>query len=123
MGVESLALEDRNHFFAYASRVMRSVIVDFARARLAARRGGAAEHVVLDTALGEKLGAPETDVLRIHEALEVLAQADARLAQVVEMRYFGGLSESEIVQALDVSERTVRRDWDKALLVLQAALQ
>ena len=93
---------------------MRSVIVDYARARQTERRGGDAEHVVLDTALGEQLSAPETDVLRVHEALEVLAQADARLAQVVEMRYFGGLNEPEIAEALSVSERTVRRDWEKA---------
>lgn len=123
VGAQALPVVDRQHFFAYASRVMRSVIVDFARARLAERRGGAAEHVVLDTALGDRLCAPENDVLRVHEALDALAQADARLAQVVEMRYFGGLSEAEIAQALDVSERTVRRDWEKARLLLLAALE
>ena len=123
IAAHSLAVEDRHHFFAYAARVMRSVIVDFARARLAERRGGDADHVVLDTELGERLGAPETDVLRVHEALEGLAQADERLAQVVEMRYFGGLTELEIADALGVSERTVRRSWDKAKLLLTAALQ
>jgi RNA polymerase sigma factor (TIGR02999 family) len=102
---------------------MRSVIVDFARARQAERRGGDAVHVVLDTGIAANAVAPENDVLRVHEALDVLAQADARLAQVVEMRYFGGLTEPEIAQALDVSERTVRRDWDKARLLLFAALQ
>ncbi len=121
-GAQSLPVENRQHFFAYASRVMRSVIVDFARARLAERRGGAAEHLVLDTSLGERLAAPENDVLRVHEALDVLAQADARLAQVVEMRYFGGLSEAEIAETLGLSERTVRRDWEKARLLLQAAM-
>ena len=93
-----------------------------ARARQAERRGGDAEHVVLDTAMGERLAAPENDVLRVHEALDVLAQADARLAQVVEMRYFGGLSEAEIAEGLGVSERTVRRDWERARLLLLAAL-
>ena len=122
-GQHDLALADRHHFFAYAARVMRSVIVDFARARLAGRRGGDADHVVLDTELSDKLAAPENDVLRVHEALEVLAQADARLAQIVELRYFGGLSESEIAEVLGLSERTVRRDWDKARLLLTAALQ
>jgi len=122
VGTEGVAVEDRHHFFAYASRVMRSVIVDFARAKLAERRGGEAEKVVLDTALGERLAAPESDVLRVHEALEALAQADERAAQVVEMRYFGGLTEPEIAQVLGLSERTVRRDWEKARLLLLAHL-
>ncbi len=123
VGNAALAVEDRHHFFAYASRVMRSVIVDFARARLAERRGGDADHVVLDTGLSDKLAAPENDVLRVHEALEVLAEADERLAQVVEMRYFGGMTEVEIAEALGLSERTVRRSWEKARLLLMAALQ
>ena len=123
VGQESLAVEDRHHFFAYAARVMRSVIVDFARARLAERRGGAAEHVVLDTELAQKIAAPETDVLQVHEALEVLAQAEPRLAQIVEMRYFGGMTEVEIAEALGLSERTVRRDWEKARLLLMSALK
>ena len=66
--------------------------------------------------------APETDVLRVHEALEMLAQADERVAQVVEMRYFGGMTEIEIAEALGLSERTVRRSWEKARLLLRAAL-
>lgn len=123
VGAQSLPIEDRHHFFTYAARVMRSVIIDFARARQAERRGGNADHVVLDTDIGASAAAPENDVLRVHEALEVLAQADQRLAQVVEMRYFGGLTEPEIAQALDLSERTVRRDWEKARLLLFAALR
>lgn len=122
VGVDAIPVEDRRHFFTYASRVMRSVIVDHARARSAERRGGDAERVVLDTALAERLPAPQDDVLRVHEALDVLAQAEPRLAQVVEMRYFGGLSEPEIADALGVSERTVRRDWEKARLLLLAAM-
>jgi RNA polymerase sigma factor (TIGR02999 family) len=123
VGAQSLPVEDRGHFFAYASKVMRSVIIDFARARQAERRGGGAEHLALDTAMNESLAAPETDVMRVHEALEVLSQADARLAQVVEMRYFGGLSEADIALALGLSERTVRRDWHKARMLLHAALE
>ena len=101
---------------------MRSVIVDFARARQAERRGGAADHVVLDTELSDKLAAPESDVLRVHQALETLAQADERLAQIVEMRYFAGMTEIEIAEVLGLSERTVRRSWEKARLLLIAAL-
>ncbi len=122
IGGDSLQIEDRRHFFAYASHVMRSVIVDFARARQAERRGGEAMHLVLDTGLSEKVAAPEDDVLRVHEALEVLAQADERLAQVVELRYFGGFSEAEIAETLGLSERTVRRSWVKARLLLLAVL-
>ena len=122
VGNESAPAGDRNHFFAYAATVMRSVIVDFARARLAQSRGAGAEHLVLDTALSEHLSAPESDVLRVHEALDVLAQVDKSLAQIVVMRYFGGLSELEIAQVLGISERTVRRNWEKARLLLAAAL-
>lgn len=122
VGADALPVENRHHFFAYASRVMRSVIVDYARARAAERRGGDAEHVVLDTQLSEQIAAPENDALRVHEAMEVLEKAEPRLAQVAEMRFFGGLSEPEIAEALGLSERTVRRDWEKARLLLLAAM-
>jgi len=118
----SVPFEDRYHFFAYASKVMRSVIVDFARARLAERRGGDMEKLALDTDLLEGVAAPEKDVLRVHGALEVLAQANRGLAQLVELRYFGGLTEPEIAELLGQSERTVRRNWEKAKLLLAAAL-
>ena len=122
VGLESLPIDDKKHFFTYASTVMRSVIVDFARARSAERRGGDSDHLVLDTSLQEKLGMPEDDVVRVHEALEVLAKADAALAQIVEMRYFGGLTEPEIAETLGISERTVRRNWEKAKMFLKAEL-
>ena len=123
VGASGLPVEDRRHFFTYAATVMRSVIVDFARARSAERRGGEADHLALDTLLSAKLAAPETDVLRVHEALEVLAKVDPRSAHIVELRYFGGLSDAEIAEALDLSERTVRRGWEKARLMLAAALK
>lgn len=123
VGADALPVEDRHHFFAYAARVMRSVIVDFARARAAERRGGEAEHLVLDTMLSAQVAAPETDVLRVHEALDVLERADVRLARIVEMRYFAGMSEAEIAEVLGLSDRTVRRDWEKARLLLRAALE
>ncbi|MBL8326400.1 MAG: sigma-70 family RNA polymerase sigma factor [Rubrivivax sp.] len=122
VGADALPVVNRHHFFAYASRVMRSVIVDYARARAAERRGGDSEHLVLDTQVSEQLAAPENDALRVHEALEVLEKAEPRLAQVAEMRFFGGLGESEIAEVLGVSERTVRRDWEKARLLLLAAM-
>lgn len=122
-GNAEFAVADRHHFFAYAARVMRSVIVDYARARAAERRGGEADHVVLDTLLPGEIAAPENDALRVHEALELLEQADPRLAQVAEMRYFGGLTEPQVAEALGVSERTVRRDWEKARLLLLATMR
>jgi RNA polymerase sigma factor (TIGR02999 family) len=117
-----LRADDRRAFFAYASRVMRSVIIDAVRERQAERRGGNAERLTLVTQLLEANRA-DTDVLRVHEALDVLARAEPRLAQVVEMRYFGGYSEAEIAEALDLTERTVRRDWDKARLLLGEMLK
>ena len=122
VGQQALPVSDRHHFFAYAARVMRSVIVDMARARLAERRGGDAEHVALDTGVADSTPAPENEVLRVHEALETLAQADEAMAQVVEMRYFGGMTELEIAEALGSSERTVRRQWQKARLLLSVTL-
>jgi len=101
---------------------MRSVIVDAVRARQADRRGGGLAHQTLDTAVADQLPAGDADVLRVHEALGELAQVEPRLAQVVEMRYFAGLRESEIAEALGVTERTVQRDWQKARLFLSLSL-
>lgn len=119
----SLPVEDRHHFFVYAARVMRSVIVDFARARLAQRRGGEADVLVLDTRMGDELAAPERDVLRLDEALDALARVDERAARIVEMRFYGGMTEPEIAEALGLSDRTVRRSWEKARLLLASALK
>jgi len=113
---------DRGHFFAYAAAVMRSVIVDFARAQQAARRGGDQQRVTLDTELGDALATDEDQVVQVHEALVRLEQVDLRLARVVEMRYFVGMNEAEIGEVLGVTERTVRRDWLRARLLLAAAL-
>jgi RNA polymerase sigma factor (TIGR02999 family) len=117
-----LRADDRRAFFAYASQVMRSVIVNSARERIAQRRGGDLAQVTLTTDLVGSLGGDDESVLRVHEALAVLQEADARLAQVVEMRYFGGYSEREIADTLQVTERTVRRDWERARQLLEAAL-
>jgi RNA polymerase sigma factor (TIGR02999 family) len=116
-----LKFEDRRHFLKYASHAMRSVIVDFVRERAAQRRGGGALHVTLDPDTAEEVR-NERAILDVHDALGELAQHDPRLVAVVEMRYFGGMSETEIAEALEVTERTVRRDWQKARLLLMEAL-
>jgi RNA polymerase sigma factor (TIGR02999 family) len=118
-----LRAEDRRAFFAYASTVMRSIIVDSARERLAERRGGDVPHVTLSTQVADSSAADERGILQVHEALLALAEADPRAAQVVEMRYFGGYTEEEIAEALDINVRTVARDWEKARLLLEVALK
>jgi RNA polymerase sigma factor (TIGR02999 family) len=121
--IEQLRAEDRRAFFAYASQVMRSVIVNSARERVAQKRGGIARPLTLSTHLEANLAEGEESILRVHEALEELAKAEPRLAQVVEMRYFGGYSEREMAEALGVTERTIQRDWEKARLILAAAIE
>ena len=118
-----LNVTDRAHFLAYAARVMRAIIVDVVRQRLAHRRGGGARHVTLQTDIAAAVPTREETVMRVNEALDALAQVDERLVRVVEMRYFAGVSEQDIAAALGVTERTVRRDWQKARLLLFAALQ
>jgi RNA polymerase sigma factor (TIGR02999 family) len=119
-----LSFADRAHFLAYAARAMRSVLVDLAREQLADRRGGGAAHVTLTTGLGERLSADvQPELVRVHEALEDLAQIEPRLAQVVEMRYYGGLANDEIAAALGIGLRTVERDWERARSFLYAALK
>jgi RNA polymerase sigma factor (TIGR02999 family) len=118
-----LRAQDRRAFFAYASQVMRSVILNFARERAAERRGGSAPHLTLSTELVANLPSDEETILRVHEALDVLERADERLAQVAEMRYFGGYTEREIAETLQVTERTVQNDWAKARLILAEALR
>jgi RNA polymerase sigma factor (TIGR02999 family) len=115
--------KDRRAFFAYASKVMRSVIIDDVRERQAHRRGGDLQRLTLDTGLVDSLPAAEDELLKVHQALNLLAQSEPRLATLVEMRYFGGYTEVEIGEALELSERTVRRDWYKARLLLGALLK
>ena len=123
LGCGQLRIEDRRAFFAYASKVMRSVIIDTVRDRQAQRRGGDARQVTLDTHIADTQPASEKQILDLHEALLALEQAEPRLAKVVEMRYFGGYTELEIAEVLGVTERTVRRDWDKARLLLMSTLK
>ena len=118
-----LGVADRAHFFGYAGRVMLSIIVDFARARQAERHGGDCVHVTLNTQIAASLAASEDDVIRISDALEELATVDARMVRVVELRYFAGLDECAVADALGITDRTVRRDWEKARLLLRATLK
>ena len=117
-----LRLQDRIHFMRWAGRVMRSVIVDFARRRLADRRGGGVTPLTLTTSLGSKVSTGASEIVRVHEALNELAVHDPRMVTIVEMRYFGGMTETEIAEAVGVNERTVRRDWEKARLFLREVL-
>ena len=122
-GSGNAQFDDRGHFFAYAASAMRSVVVDYARQRLAQKRGGDLHRV---TDLPEELEGGlrlDDDMLGLDAALTRLADVDPRLAKVVELRFFGGLSELEISALLERSERSVRRDWQKARMFLLASLQ
>jgi RNA polymerase sigma factor (TIGR02999 family) len=114
--------QDRRHFFHVAAQATRQVLVDAARRRLAGKRGGGAEHVELDAALG--LADPDGDanLVRLDDALRDLYESDPRRAQIVELVYFGGLSRSEVAASLDVSEATVDRDLRLARAWLRSAL-
>lgn len=119
--LDELKVSDRQQFFTYAAAVMRSVIVDMARARLTARRGAGALEVPLDTMMESSVASPlDEAVVEVHEALEQLEAVEPRLARVVEMRYFAGLSLPEIAAMIGVTERTVGRDWNKAKALLAA---
>lgn len=118
----SLAAQDKSHFMGYAARVMRSIVVDFVRRRMAERRGGNAVHVDLETELAQLSDPRERELMQIHEALEELSTIDERLVRVVEMRYFAGMTEPEVADALNMSLRSVSRDWEKARLFLAATL-
>jgi len=116
-----MAWEDRGHFFAVASTAMRQVVLDHARRRLAAKRGGGGERVPLDEA-EQVADAQARDALALDAALELLARADAQLGRVVELRFFGGLSVEETARTLAVSEATVKRAWRKARAFLHREL-
>jgi len=124
VNASKLRLVDRRHFFAYAARTMRNIIIDSAREHLAERRGGgvAPDTLGSESALQVAGTGPSEELIRVSEALLALEAVDPELAQLVDMRYFGGYSESEIAELQEVSERTVRRRWDKARAWLYVAL-
>ena len=110
----SLEIQNRGHFFAVASQQMRRILVsDYARSNNAQRRGGGATQVELDQ-LQISIAPRSVDVLSLDEALRELERIDPRAAKVVELRYFGGYTDKEVVEALGVSIATVRRDWEFA---------
>ena len=124
----SLQANDRQHFLAYASKVMRSVVVDLIREAHAERRGGGQMDVTLNTSIASSIVDTAADrssdeALDVHEALKQLEQIDERMAKVVEMRYFAGLNDSEIAEILGVGVRTVGRDWEKARVFLYSMLK
>jgi RNA polymerase sigma factor (TIGR02999 family) len=117
----NLHIESRAHFLGYCSRIMRSVIIDLVRERNAERRGGGERKITLNTEIGEGVAAAD-EPLRVDDALAELAKREPRLAQVVEMRYFGGYNEEEVAEALGLTTRTVQRDWRKARVLLRTML-
>ena len=121
--VGDLQSTERGQFIAYAARAMRSIIIDFARQRAAQRRGGGNDKVTLDPELSDQGAADAQELVRIADALDQIGRLDQRLVQVVELKYFAGLSNEEIAATLQVNERTVRRDWEKARALLYLHLQ
>jgi RNA polymerase sigma factor (TIGR02999 family) len=113
LNVAQVSWQNRAHFFAVSAQLMRNILVDFARNRQSQKRGGAAHQVSLDQAL-EVSAERGADLVALDDALKLLAALDARQAQVVELRFFGGLSVEETAEVLKVSPGTVRRDWRMA---------
>ncbi len=104
--------QNRAHFFSTTARMMRRVLVDAARAQLAAKRGHRADVVPLDETVSAP--GPQVDVIALNDALDALSRIDPRPSQVVELRFFGGFSVDETAEALGVSSRTVANDWNTA---------
>lgn len=113
---------DGEHFLAVAARAMRQVVIDEVRARRASKRGAGERELTLRTSL-VLLAEPEPDVVRVHAALERLERLDPRLARIVELRIFAGLTEAEVASALSISARTAQRDWRRAKAWLEVALE
>ena len=113
LGSAQVDWQGRAHFVAIAARAMRQILVDHARKRQADKRGGGVQHVTLGDAQAD-LALPPEEVLALDAALDRLQEQDPRLRSVVEYRFFGGLTEKEIAEVLDLTIRTVQRDWVKA---------
>lgn len=113
---------DRNHFLALAARAMRYIIIDYARKRSAAKRGGEARHVSLDDT-DIAIDSQARELLVLDDAIQALARLDERLVRIVECRYFTGMTEEETAEALAISVSTVQRDWKRARAWLREELR
>jgi RNA polymerase sigma factor (TIGR02999 family) len=113
VGQDRVAWQNRGHFFGIASQMMRRILVDHAREHQAAKRPGAAVKVVLDDLIGAA-SPPSCEMLLLDQALTELAMVNSRRAEIVELRYFGGLSEQETATLLDLSRATISREWQAA---------
>lgn len=121
-GREGRSFPDQGRFMAYASRVMRGLIIDHIRNRLAVKRGGRFEITAFTTDIGQKV-TDDQELTRLSQALDELASVDSDLAQIVDLKFFCGFSFSEIAEMLAVSERTVQRKWEKARIYLHTSLR
>jgi RNA polymerase sigma factor (TIGR02999 family) len=119
---DGLALNDRTHFFAVASRAMRQIVIDHVRSRLSEKHGAGVGPLSLDSAVMAVAAGRDEELLMLDEALQRLARVDPRLAQFVELRYFGGLQLAELAEVTGLSERTLKRDWRKARAFLYREL-
>jgi RNA polymerase sigma factor (TIGR02999 family) len=122
-GNENLSLNDRRHFFACAARSMRCIVVDHARRRSADRRGGGLAPVTLQEGLFGSTDNQDSNLLCLDLALDRLDRFDARQRQVVELHFFAGLTFSEVGVLLECSDRTAKRDWERARVFLHAELE
>src|SRR2546426_1755267 len=119
---ENIAWESRSHFFAIAARLMRQILIDYARTKHRAKRGGAEDKVPLENALTVGIGDTNFDLLAMDEALTRLAAKEEHLAKIVELRFFSGLSVEDTAEVLGISDSTVKRDWQMAKAWLQREL-
>ena len=122
LGKEPLTYADRSHFLAVAAGAMRRMLIDHARAKHALKRGGVQKPISLSAADGLQFDGRSDDLLALEQALSHLEQVDPRAARVVEMRFFGGLEETEVAEVLGVSTITVKRDWKSARAWLMVRL-
>jgi len=120
--VDNVTWQDRAHFFAVSANMMRRILVDRARAKGMAKRGGDALHLNLDDAPELASTSRDREIVAIDEALDALAQIDLRKAKVIELRFFGGLSVEETAEVLKISPQSVMRDWKMARAWLLAEL-